>query len=155
MPLKTWHYAAPFTSDSHIPSFCWPYWLSSGRATATIDIEEDMFPTRSFRLVVDHYGFSMNIVCDSCEMEEKPPDVYDWCKAAQHNKRCLPIAVFLYVYIIISGESNRPPVKKTGWDFYWAVLQQIFAINSVVHSQLLIFWSCIVRSYDNSLLCKL
>lgn len=86
----------------------------------------------------------------------KSSDIPDWCNAAPHNKRCLPIPVSLYAYIIISGPSPRPPVKKTGWDFYWAILQQIFAINSVVHSQLLIFWRvCIVRSYDNSLLCKL
>ncbi len=83
----------------------------------------------------------------------KSSDVHDWCKAAPHSKRCLPIAVFLYVYIvyrfIISGPSPRPPVKRTGWDFCWAIIQQIFAINSVVHSQLLIFWSCIVRCYVN------
>ncbi len=93
LPLKTWHYAAPFTSDSHIPPYCWPQWLNSGRDT-TIDNEEDTFPTRSFRLVLDQYGFSLNIVCDYCESGGKSSDVHDWCKAAPHSKRCLPIAVF-------------------------------------------------------------
>ncbi len=114
--------------------------------------EEDTFPTRSFRLVLDQYGFFTEHRLWLLWNGGKSSDVHDWCKAL-HSKHCLPIAVFLYVYIvyrfIISGPSPRPPVKRTGWDFCWAIIQQIFAINSVVHSQLLIFWSCIVRCYVN------